>query len=87
MNPFGLASAPPTTTAAMIRRGFEAGWGFAVTKTFALDKVMKYICASRHHLIVADCITSFNVARTELDLENFGKNNWTYCWLLLKNLH
>ncbi|KAM7427835.1 hypothetical protein ABFA07_021099 [Porites harrisoni] len=37
-NPFGLASAPPTTTAAMIRRGFEAGWGFAVTKTFALDK-------------------------------------------------
>lgn len=39
-NPFGLASAPPTTTAAMIRRGFEAGWGFAVTKTFALDKVL-----------------------------------------------
>ena len=37
-NPFGLASAPPTTTAAMIRRGFEAGWGFAVTKTFGLDK-------------------------------------------------
>lgn len=24
-NPFGLASAPPTTTSAMIRRGFEAG--------------------------------------------------------------
>ena len=22
----------------MIRRGFEAGWGFVVTKTFALDK-------------------------------------------------
>ena len=39
-NPFGLASAPPTTSAAMIRRGFEAGWGFAVTKTFALDKVL-----------------------------------------------
>ena len=38
-NPFGLASAPPTTSAAMIRRGFEAGWGFAVTKTFSLDKV------------------------------------------------
>lgn len=37
-NPFGLASAPPTTSAAMIRRGFEAGWGFAVTKTFSLDK-------------------------------------------------
>ena len=38
-NPFGLASAPPTTTSAMIRRAFEAGWGFALTKTFALDKV------------------------------------------------
>lgn len=38
-NPFGLASAPPTTSSAMIRRGFETGWGFALTKTFALDKV------------------------------------------------
>lgn len=37
-NPFGLASAPPATTCGMIRRGFEAGWGFAVTKTFGLDK-------------------------------------------------
>uniref|UniRef100_A0A6F9DBX4 Dihydropyrimidine dehydrogenase [NADP(+)] n=1 Tax=Phallusia mammillata TaxID=59560 RepID=A0A6F9DBX4_9ASCI len=37
-NPFGLASAPPTTTSAMIRRAFEAGWGFALTKTFVLDK-------------------------------------------------
>lgn len=38
-NPFGLASAPPTTTSAMIRRGFQAGWGFALTKTYALEKV------------------------------------------------
>ncbi|XP_023247062.1 dihydropyrimidine dehydrogenase [NADP(+)] isoform X2 [Copidosoma floridanum] len=37
-NPFGLASAPPATTCAMIRRSFEVGWGFAVTKTFGLDK-------------------------------------------------
>lgn len=37
-NPFGLASAPPTTSAAMIRRAFEQGWGFVVTKTFGLDK-------------------------------------------------
>ncbi|XP_015595440.1 dihydropyrimidine dehydrogenase [NADP(+)] [Cephus cinctus] len=37
-NPFGLASAPPCTTSAMIRRAFETGWGFAVTKTFSLDK-------------------------------------------------
>lgn len=37
-NPFGLASAPPSTSAAMIRRAFEQGWGFAVTKTFSLDQ-------------------------------------------------
>lgn len=37
-NPFGLASATPATSGDMIRRAFEAGWGFAVTKTFSLDK-------------------------------------------------
>ncbi|CAL1262347.1 unnamed protein product, partial [Larinioides sclopetarius] len=37
-NPFGLASATPTTSSPMIRRAFEAGWGFALTKTFALEK-------------------------------------------------
>lgn len=37
-NPFGLASAPPVTSYPMMRRAFELGWGFAVTKTFALDK-------------------------------------------------
>ncbi|XP_037070102.1 dihydropyrimidine dehydrogenase [NADP(+)]-like [Pollicipes pollicipes] len=37
-NPFGLASAPPTTSAPMIRRAYQAGWGFNVTKTFSLDK-------------------------------------------------
>ncbi|KAG8240885.1 hypothetical protein J6590_099847 [Homalodisca vitripennis] len=38
ISPFGLASAPPTTTSAMIRRAFHQGWAFAVTKTFSLDK-------------------------------------------------
>lgn len=42
LNPFGLASAPPTTSTAMIRRAFEQGWGFALTKTFGLDKVHAY---------------------------------------------
>ncbi len=37
-NPYGLASAPPATSYPMIRRAFELGWGFAVTKTFVLDK-------------------------------------------------
>lgn len=37
-NPFGLASAPPTTSIPMIRRAFEQGWSFCLTKTFSLDK-------------------------------------------------
>ncbi|KHN83864.1 Dihydropyrimidine dehydrogenase [NADP(+)] [Toxocara canis] len=37
-NPFGLASAPPTTSGAMCRRAFEQGWAFVLTKTFGLDK-------------------------------------------------
>lgn len=50
-NPFGLASATPTTSSSMIRRAFEAGWGFAVTKTFSLDKVRQYfkVCLARNH--------------------------------------
>ena len=40
-NPFGLASATPATSSAMIRRAFEAGWAFAVTKTYGLDKVIQ----------------------------------------------
>lgn len=37
-NPFGIASATNATSAAMLARAFEAGWGFAVTKTLVLDK-------------------------------------------------
>lgn len=37
-NPFGIASATNATSSAMIGRAFEAGFGFAVTKTFSLDK-------------------------------------------------
>ncbi|VDO75428.1 unnamed protein product [Heligmosomoides polygyrus] len=37
-NPFGLASAPPTTSGPMCRRAFEQGWSFILTKTFGLDK-------------------------------------------------
>ena len=36
-NPFMLAAAPPTRTAEMIKRGFAAGWGGAVTKSIALE--------------------------------------------------
>lgn len=33
INPFGLSSATPTGSIGQIRRAFEMGWGFAVTKT------------------------------------------------------
>jgi dihydroorotate dehydrogenase (subfamily 1) family protein len=39
MNPFVLASAPPTATADMVRRAFEAGWGGAVIKTLIREPV------------------------------------------------
>lgn len=53
-NPFGLASATPATSATMIRRAFEAGWGFALTKTFSLDKVRRY---SGRHGAVSACVS------------------------------
>lgn len=37
LNPFVLASAPPTTTGSMIGRAFKAGWAGAVTKTLLVD--------------------------------------------------
>lgn len=37
LNPFILASAPPTRTRDMIERAFERGWGGAIIKTLAYD--------------------------------------------------
>eukprot|EP00792_Barthelona_sp_PAP020_P007747 TRINITY_DN3160_c2_g1_i14.p1 TRINITY_DN3160_c2_g1~~TRINITY_DN3160_c2_g1_i14.p1 ORF type:complete len:957 (-),score=317.14 TRINITY_DN3160_c2_g1_i14:853-3690(-) len=42
-NPFGLASAPPTTCASMIDRAFEEGWGFAVIKTVVFEEEDKML--------------------------------------------
>ncbi len=52
-NPFGLASAPPTTSGPMCRRAFEQGWAFVLTKTFGLDKVIAY-------RIISDFLGSVN---------------------------
>ncbi len=38
-NPFILSSGPPTADADLIKRGFEAGWGGAVTKTIVARDV------------------------------------------------
>ena len=58
-NPFGLASATPTTSSAMIRRAFEAGWSFAVTKTFSLDKVTNQCTQCTYNLLIVFDRTSF----------------------------
>ncbi|MEM8541374.1 MAG: hypothetical protein AAGF25_10510, partial [Pseudomonadota bacterium] len=39
INPFVLASAPPTESKRKILRAFEAGWGGVVTKTIGLHPV------------------------------------------------
>lgn len=54
-NPFGLASAPPTTSKDMIARAFRAGWGFAVTKTFSNDKDIVTNVSPR---IMSSCVAS-----------------------------
>lgn len=59
-NPFGLASAPPTTSAAMIRRAFEQGWGFAVTKTFGLDKVIVLVNLNVNGLLMTATNAAFS---------------------------
>lgn len=51
-NPFGLASAPPVTTPDMIRRAFEQGWGFVVTKTFVLDKVKRFFNLQQSFIVI-----------------------------------
>lgn len=40
LNPFLLASAPPTESESNIRRAFDAGWGGVVTKTIGLHPVV-----------------------------------------------
>ena len=37
INPFLLASAPPTGTGAMMRRAYRVGWAGGVTKTLVMD--------------------------------------------------
>ncbi|XP_065566946.1 dihydropyrimidine dehydrogenase [NADP(+)]-like isoform X2 [Artemia franciscana] len=80
INPFGLASAPPTTTSAMIRRAFEAGWGFALTKTFSLDKDLVTNVSPR---IVRGSTTSHNYGPGQgafLNIELISEKTKAY-WL------
>ena len=72
-NPFGLASATPTTSSAMIRRAFEAGWSFAVTKTFGLDKVL-WVWLSLY-------LTYLLICTVGLDYERVSSHRaWDHVW-------
>jgi hypothetical protein len=71
-NPFGLASATPTTSSAMIRRAFEAGWSFAVTKTFSLDKVL-------HSILQWFCTSPFLIVITIFFLMTLIFTNFPIC--------
>ncbi len=53
-NPFGLASAPPTTSYPMISRAFEIGYDFAVIKTLVLDKDTVSNISPRIYKITSD---------------------------------
>ena len=75
-NPFGLASATPTTSSAMIRRAFEAGWSFAVTKTFGLDKVREGIMA--YLSFVMFYVNSYSVFETSTEQQLDLVTNFYY---------
>ncbi|KAL3284645.1 hypothetical protein HHI36_018799 [Cryptolaemus montrouzieri] len=79
-NPFGLASAPPTTNAEMIGRAFEQGWAFAVTKTFTLEK---NICTNVSPRIVRGVTSGQNFGPQQgsfLNIEIFSEKYTDY-WL------
>ena len=53
VNPFLLASAPPTESETNIMRAFDAGWGGVVTKTIALHPVVNVDAAKTKFLRAA----------------------------------
>ena len=74
MNPFGLASAPPATSYPMIKRAFDEGWSFAVTKTYGLDKDMITNVSPRIYKATSDILnTEAAFANIELISEKSAK--------------
>ena len=65
-NPFGLASAPPTTTCAMMRRAFEEGWVLQLSKTFTLNKDIN------------DKNVAPRIVRETTSVHNFGPNQGAF---------
>src|SRR5512141_2928029 len=63
VNPFLLASAPPTESESNITRAFEAGWGGVVTKTIGLHPVANVAGARTTFLRIDDGGTRLSMAK------------------------
>ena len=72
----------------MVRRAFEAGWGFAVTKTFSLDKDIVTNVAPRIVRGTTSGITFFsvqNIYLASVHLHRVHLKNMSQRSLVLKN--
>ncbi|KAJ5077228.1 dihydropyrimidine dehydrogenase [NADP(+)] [Anaeramoeba ignava] len=77
-NPFGLASGPGTENYGMIKRAFEAGWGWAVTKTCSFDKDFVRNVSPR----ITECQGENNFINIELNADR----SWKYWIKAIKQL-
>ena len=57
LNPFWLASGPPTNSEYQVRRAFDAGWGGAVWKTLGHEPIVNVTSPDDHDVTLGNlCI-------------------------------
>lgn len=96
INPFILASAPPTTNGEMIQRAFDAGWGGAIIKTLCYDLSLTQNVSPRIHALKSGkkitAFSNFELGSPKSIEEwlqdiNVIKNNYPDNILLVSLLH
>jgi dihydroorotate dehydrogenase len=75
VNPFLLASAPPTESESNIERAFEAGWGGVVTKTIGLHPVVN-VAGPKTKFFRTDPATSRTSMAKRPDATLMASWNW-----------
>ena len=75
VNPFLLASAPPTESESNIERAFEAGWGGVVTKTIGLHPVVN-VAGPKTKFLRTDPATSRTSMAKRSDTTLMASWNW-----------
>jgi len=75
INPFLLASAPPTESESNIERAFEAGWGGVVTKTIGLHPVVN-VAGPKTKFLRADPVTGRATMAKRPDSTLLASWNW-----------